>query len=144
MNDSVAAPDLAADRKEIVSHEGRTLCVIVRATPLPKATTFFTPDDFNMQVGNIVYPAGGEIPRHTHRKVTRSVAGTSEVLVVQKGRVLLDLYTDDREFVCSRELAQGDVLVLVAGGHGFRVLEDTVLLEVKQGPYGGLQEKDRF
>ena len=133
-----------SDRTETIRHHDKTLCIIVRGLPAPKATTFYTPNDFNLQVGNIVYPAGGEIPRHSHRKVERNVSGTSEVLVVQKGRMIVDLYTDDHKLVCSREVTPGDVLVLVSGGHGFRLIEDTVLLEVKQGPYSGIQEKDRF
>ena len=129
---------------ETVSHQGKTLCILIRGSVFPEKTTFYTPDAFNLQVGKIVYPAGGEIPRHTHVPVTRTVDGTSEVLVVQKGRMILDLYTDDRVYICSREMVVGDVVVLMSGGHGFRLQEDTVLLEVKQGPYGGLKEKQRF
>ena len=134
----------AADSVETIAHLGKTLCIIIRARPVPNATTFYTPNDFNLQVGKIVYPAGGEIPRHTHRAVNRTVHNTSEVLVVQKGRLMVDLYADDRAFLYSRELEAGDVIVLMSGGHGFRLIEDTILLEVKQGPYGGQQEKDRF
>ena len=46
--------------------------------------------------------------------------------------------------IATRELATGDVMLMVGGGHGFRMLEDTVLLEVKQGPYTGVAEKERF
>lgn len=74
----------------------------------------------------------------------RQIAGTSEVLVVKKGRCLIDIYNDDRELVTTRELRVGDTLLMVGGGHGFRMLEDTVFLEIKQGPYTGLDEKERF
>ena len=129
---------------ETILHEGKTLCIIVRANPLPAATTFYTPNEFNLQLGKIVYAAGTEIPRHTHRPVSRAVMGTSEVIIVQKGRMILDIYDEQRTPVTSREMGQGDVVALVSGGHGFRLLEDTVLVEVKQGPYSGVQEKDRF
>jgi hypothetical protein len=129
---------------ETIEHAGAVLCVIIRAAPPPTKTTFYTPDHANLQVGKIVYPANSEIPRHTHRPVVRTVQGTSEVIVVQKGRLLLDLYTQDQEYVATRAMALGDVVAFTGGGHGFRLLEDTVLLEVKQGPYSGLQEKDRF
>jgi hypothetical protein len=132
------------DRVETIRHQGQVLCILVRATPAPVQTEFYTPNDYNLQMGNIVYPAGGTIPRHSHRPVTRTVSGTSEVLVVQQGRMLIDLYDDDKNLVATREMATGDAVALVSGGHGFRLLEDTVLLEVKQGPYSGLQEKDRF
>jgi len=129
---------------ETVACGGKTLCIIIRARPLPKATTFYTPNEFNLQVGKIVYGAGTEIPRHSHRPVSRSVTGTSEVIIVQEGRTILDVYDDAKTLVASREIEAGDIVALVSGGHGFRQLTETVLVEVKQGPYSGVQEKDRF
>jgi hypothetical protein len=70
--------------------------------------------------------------------------GTSEVLIVRKGRCEVDFFDDARSLVATRELGVGDVMLLLSGGHGFRVLEDTVFCEVKQGPYTGLVEKERF
>lgn len=139
-----AAPFPAPERVETVTHRGSVVCVLIRSEPVPENTRFYTPSDLPLQVGKIVYPAGSEIPRHTHRPVIRKIAATAEVLVVQKGRVILDVYGDDQAFVCRREMAQGDVIVLVTGGHGLRFLEDTVLLEVKQGPFMGDHEKEPF
>jgi hypothetical protein len=137
-------PAAAADRVETIEHDGKVLCILVRATPWPAQTEFYTPNDYNLQLGNIVYPGGSAIPRHSHRPVTRTVTGTSEVLVVQKGEMFIDLYDDDRNLVATRKMSTGDAVALISGGHGFRLLDDTVLLEVKQGPYSGVQEKDRF
>ena len=72
------------------------------------------------------------------------IRGTSEVLIVRRGRCEVDIYNDERQIVATRELRLGDVMIMVGGGHGFRMLEDTVLLEVKQGPYTGVDEKERF
>ncbi len=110
----------------------------------PATTTFVTPAEFKQQVGFVVYPAGGEIHRHCHRNLERHLVGTSEVLVVRRGRCEMDIYNDRRELVATRELRRGDLMLMVGGGHGFRMLEDTVLLEVKQGPYTGEDEKERF
>jgi len=74
----------------------------------------------------------------------RKLVGTAEVLVVREGRCLIDLYDDEKRPVATREIGAGDVVLLVGGGHGFRMLEDTLFLEVKQGPYLGLEEKERF
>ena len=142
--DPNVSPAPQGDRVETLSHRGRVLCIIVRANPAPDQTEFYTPNDYNLQLGNVVYPAGSAIPRHCHRPVTRTVSGTSEVLVVQQGRMFIDLYDDDKNLVVTREMSTGDAVALVSGGHGFRLIEDTVLLEVKQGPYSGVQEKDRF
>jgi len=129
---------------EIISWNDQPLTYIIRANPLPEQTTFLTPPEFKQQVGFIVYPQGGEIARHFHRPLERHLIGTSEVLVLLKGRCLLDVYNDERELVATRELQPGDIMLMVGGGHGFRMLEDTVFLEIKQGPYTGLDEKERF
>ena len=129
---------------EQITASGTTLAVIIRSTMVPSATTFFTPPEYKQQVGFVVYPAGGVVERHTHVPLERHLVGTSEVIVVRSGRCELDVYDDDRVLVATRSLEAGDVMLMVSGGHGFRMTEDTVLLEVKQGPYTGLDEKERF
>jgi hypothetical protein len=129
---------------EHITWDGKPLAYIIKAELLPDQTTFLTPPEFKQQVGYVVYPAGGEIARHVHRDLERHLVGTSEVLVVKSGRCLIDIYNDARELVATRELRPGDVMLMVGGGHGFRMLEATVLLEIKQGPYTGLDEKERF
>ena len=129
---------------ENITWQGVPLAYIIRGKLNPTQTTFLTPPEFKQQVGFIVYPAGGEIQRHMHRPLERHLVGTSEVLIVRRGRCEIDIYNDERELVATRELAQGDIMLMVGGGHGFRMLEDTVFLEVKQGPYTGLDEKERF
>ena len=129
---------------ERIAHDGQDLALILRAENAPAQTTYVTPPDINLQVGFVVYGAGQEIPRHVHLPVERHTVGSMEVLLVRQGRCEVDVYTDERELVATRELGPGDVLIAIAGGHGFRVLEDLVLLEVKQGPYPGVAEKERF
>lgn len=123
---------------------GKLLAIIVRAELEPEETTFVTTPELNLQLGFVVYPEGGEVARHTHLPLERRLTGTSEVIVVREGRCELDIYAPDQELVATRELRRGDVMLMVAGGHGFRMLEDTTLLEIKQGPYTGLDEKHRF
>jgi hypothetical protein len=129
---------------EHISWDGQPLAYIIRTEMNPEKTTFLTPPEFNLQVGFVVYPAVGEITRHVHRPLERHIVGTSEVLVVKKGLCQIDIYNDDRELVATSELRAGDTMLMVGGGHGFRMLEDTVFLEIKQGPYSGLDEKVRF
>lgn len=129
---------------EKITWQDIPLAYIIRGELIPTKTTFLTPPEFKQQVGFVVYPAGGEIQRHVHRPLERHLIGTSEVLIVRKGRCEIDIYTDDRKLVATRELRKGDIMLMVGGGHGFRMLEDTVLLEVKQGPYTGIDEKERF
>jgi len=129
---------------EHITQRDQCLAIVIRHNFVPQKTTFLTPTDYKQQIGFIVYPAGGEVPRHMHRPLQRQLVGTSEVLVVRQGHCVADIYNDERELIASRELREGDVILLVAGGHGFRMLTDTVLLEVKQGPYTGIEEKEQF
>ena len=129
---------------EKIEDQDQVLCILIRNDLLPTQTTFLTPPEYKQQVGFVVYPKGGEIARHTHVALQRHLVGTSEVLIVKKGRCLIDIYNDAQELVATRELNEGDLMLMVGGGHGFRMLEDTILLEVKQGPYTGLDEKERF
>jgi hypothetical protein len=129
---------------EKVTWQGMPLAYIIRSELNPIRTTFLTPPEFKQQVGFVVYPADGEIQRHVHRPLERHLIGTSEVLIVRRGRCEIDIYNNGKELVATRELRQGDIMLMVDGGHGFRMLEDTVFLEVKQGPYTGLDEKERF
>lgn len=129
---------------EHITWNGKPLAYIIRAEMNPEKTTFLTPPEFNLQVGFVVYPAGGVVARHMHLPLERHIKGTSEVLVVKRGRCQMDVYSDDQELVATRDLRDGDIMLMVGGGHGFRMLEDTVLLEIKQGPYTGLDEKERF
>ena len=118
------------------------LAYIIRGTVMPEKTHFPTPSDLEFQVGFVVYPAGGSVRPHRHAPVTRTIERTCEVIVVKKGKCEVDLFNDDRQLVATRELVAGDLIILVNGGHGFRMKEDTVLLEIKQGPYFGVTEKE--
>jgi hypothetical protein len=90
------------------------------------------------------HPAGHVIEPHVHNPVPRAVYFTREALFVRRGRLRVDFYTDAGEYFESRELGSGDVILLIAGGHGFEVLEEIEMIEVKQGPYGGDTDKRRI
>ena len=120
------------------------LAYVIRGAYEPTHTEFVTPDDLSQQVGLICCPSGRVIKRHVHNPVTRTIVGTSEAIFVRRGVVRLHLYNDEKRFITSRLLKTGDLVFLVGGGHGFEILQDAVLLEVKQGPYVGEHDKTRF
>jgi hypothetical protein len=120
------------------------LAYVISANETERATHFFTDDSAIFQAGFVVYPAGGRVLPHAHLPLERRIVGTSEMLLVRNGRCIVDIYDDERRLVASRELVTGDAVLSLAGGHGFRMLEDTVLFELKQGPYEGVAEKERF
>ena len=129
---------------EEVIRQGVLYALIVRRDFRKPGVHFFTPGDFSQQLGHMSHPAGLKIEPHLHREVFRGVRRTQEVLVIRKGRLRVDFYTDARELVDSRVLEAGDVILLVQGGHGFEVIEACDMIEIKQGPYLGDEDKIRF
>jgi hypothetical protein len=129
---------------EIIEAEGTALAYIVRSGWVPKSTEFITPDTFSLQMGMIVYGRGQAIAPHMHLPITREVHGTNEVVLVRSGSCEVDIFDAQRQKIGTRQLSAGDVILLLGGGHGFRMNEDTVLFEVKQGPYAGGRDKEKF
>ena len=129
---------------ENINHAGRTLAVLLRAGYQADGIQFFTPGHFSQQLGYMNRPEGYVIPPHVHNPVAREVQYTKEVLFIKSGKVRVDFYDDDQNYLESRILNQGDVLLLAFGGHGFEMLAPTEMIEVKQGPYAGDADKTRF
>lgn len=129
---------------EQVEIAGKHYAVIIKAAFCKPGVHFCTPDDFSQQLAYMNRPAGYTIPPHVHNPVKRDVQLTLEVLFIKKGRLRVDFYNDSREYLESRELCPGDTILLSGGGHGFAALEDLEMIEVKQGPYAGDQDKTRF
>jgi mannose-6-phosphate isomerase-like protein (cupin superfamily) len=129
---------------EQIEHNGEMLALIVRAEYSKPGISFFTPDDLSQQLAYMQHPAGKIIDAHVHNPVSRSVAYTQETLFIKRGRLRVDFFDERQKYLESRELKAGDVILLVKGGHGFEVLEELEMIEVKQGPYAGDQDKTRF
>lgn len=129
---------------ENIVHAGRTIAILLRAGYQKQGIQFFTPDDFSQQLAYMNRPVGYVIPPHVHNPVPREVQFTKEVLFIKSGKVRIDFYDDDRTYLDSRILGQGDVVLLAYGGHGFQMLEASEIIEVKQGPYAGEADKTRF
>lgn len=129
---------------ETIKHIDQTIGIIIRSTFQKEGIEFFTPDMFSQQLGYMNRPAGYTIEPHVHNPVERAVVWTQEVLFIKSGKVRVDFFTDGRHYLESRVIRTGDVILLAAGGHGFEMLEPTEMIEVKQGPYCGDQDKTRF
>ncbi len=119
-------------------------CIIIRRDFKPNGTTFITGPELAQQVGFVVYPSGGVIRRHIHKNVDRQNISSSEAIVVRQGKLEIDIYDQLKSLLATRELGEGDFILMVSGGHGFRVLEDAILLEIKLGPYAGVNDKELF
>jgi len=129
---------------EQIECQGQLLAIIVSHRFQQGGVHFFTTNDLSQQLAYMQHPAGKQIQPHTHNPVTREVHFTQEVLFIKRGKVRVDFYSSEQNYLESRVLESGDVILLIQGGHGFEVLEDLEMFEVKQGPYVGDQDKTRF
>jgi hypothetical protein len=127
-----------------IRFNNETMAIIVKNSFSKPGIHFFTPDDFSQQLAYMQHPKGKMIQPHVHNSVTRQVHFTKEVLFIKRGLVRIDFYNDNQEYIESRILGPGDVILLSTGGHGFEVLEELEMFEVKQGPYAGDADKTRF
>jgi len=129
---------------EKIIHNNKLLSVIIRVNYKSDGIEFFTPGDFSQQLGYMHRKRNYIISPHTHNIVKREVSLTQEVIVIKSGKVRVDFYDDDKSYLESKILYQGDVVLLAGGGHGFQMLEDSEMIEVKQGPYAGDTDKKIF
>jgi hypothetical protein len=127
-----------------IKHGDLMLGIIIRSEYHSESIKFFTPDDFSQQIGYMNRPQGYVIPPHFHNPVPREVQFTKEVLFIKSGKVRVDFYDDDQNYLESWVLNRGDVILLAFGGHGFQMIEKSEIVEVKQGPYAGDADKVRF
>lgn len=128
----------------IVKKDNQILAIILGVDFSSPGIHFFTPNEFSQQLGYMKRPEGYTIDPHVHNPVAREVVWTQEVLFIKSGKVRVDFYDEERTYLESRVLCQGDVILLASGGHGFEMLEESEIIEVKQGPYCGDQDKTRF
>jgi hypothetical protein len=131
------------DVERVVSG-GQILALIIRRAYSKPGISFFTPDEFSQQLGFMQHAAGTRIQPHIHQAVRRELKYTQEVLFLRKGKLRVDFYNESQAYIASRILDAGDVILLASAGHGFEVLEDVEMFEVKQGPYAEGADKVRF
>jgi hypothetical protein len=129
---------------ETIKDENEILAIIIRNNFSTEGVKFFTPDDFSQQLAYMHHKAGRKIKPHAHNAVKREIRFTQEVLVIKSGRLKVDLYRSNQSYYSTHFLDAGDVILLGSGGHGFEVIEDVDMIEIKQGPYAGEIDKTHF
>lgn len=120
------------------------IAIIIRNSFCKEGIEFVTPNNFSQQMAYMKHHKGHLIKPHFHNEVSRAIQYTQEVLVIKKGKLQTDFYNKLCQYICSVEIGAGDIMMLCSGGHGFEVLEDLEMVEIKQGPYIGEQDKTRF
>ena len=129
---------------QTITHNNTLLAIIILHGFSEPGVHFLTPNGLSQQLAYMQHQTGKLIPPHVHNPVPREVHYTQEVLFIKRGKLRVDFYDENQNYLESRVLNAGDCILLVTGGHGFEVLEEIEMIEVKQGPYAGDQDKTRF
>ena len=129
---------------EKIMYKEKLLAIIVYDNYKKEGISFITPNEFSLQLGYMDHPENYVIKPHLHHPVKRETIGTQEVIIIKKGVIRVDFYSYDKEYLESRELSKGDVILLITAGHGFTTLEPTIMIEVKNGPYVPEKDKEKF
>lgn len=129
---------------ENITSNGITVAKIFYSQPIAPGVHFYAENESSLQVGKQLRLKGEQIKPHRHLPVRIQREGTlQEVLYIEKGKVKINFYNDRWEETDSRILNQGDMILLIRGGHGFEMLEETVMVEIKEGPYNPASTQKR-
>ena len=122
--------------EEIRDNNGNLLAIIFKEE-YRDGVNFITRSDSYLQVGLMQHKKGHIIKPHIHKSVDLKVSRIQEVLFIREGKLRAVFYDKNKSKLCEKILVKGDIVILIDGGHGFEVLEDCKIVEVKQGPYIG-------
>ena len=130
--------------KEII-HKNKLYALIIKENyQNKKGISFFTKNDANQQIGFMSHPKNYLIKPHKHQKRETKIFITSEVIIIQKGKLRVDFYDTGKKYLFSTIVKKNQIIMLVHGGHGFKVLEPIKMLEIKQGPFVSNKDKVKF
>ena len=134
----------SSEQVERVYSDQMLIAIIIRSEFNESGVSFFSPFEFSQQLGILIHPSGFEVKPHVHKKISRDVQVTQEVLHLIRGKVEIVLYDEEQRLIRTCILNSGDTILLAFGGHGLRVLEPAKIVEIKQGPYAGMDDKEYF
>ena len=130
---------------EKIIHKNKLFALIVSGNYRnKKGITFFTPDNATQQFGYMKHKKGHIIKPHKHLKRTTKIFTTTEVILLLKGILRVDFYNQKKKYLFSKILKRKSIILLVHGGHGFKVIKDVEMIEVKQGPFNISKDKVKF
>jgi len=130
---------------EKITHNKKLYALIVRKYRRPQnGINFFTPDHFSQQLGFMKHGKNHTIKPHYHKKRLTKILITTEIILIVKGILRVDFYNEKQKYIFSKLLKKNQIIMLMHGGHGFKVIKDVEMLEFKQGPFSIKKDKIKF
>lgn len=128
-----------------IIYKNKTIAVVIRSNHPVDNLQFFTKDEDLLQVGIHNKKAHTLVKPHVHKSNPQVIKEIYEVFYVVKGALKLTMYSKKTgRKIKSVILRQGDSAIHMGEGHGIEFIEDTVLFEVKQGPFLGVQTSKTY
>jgi len=127
-----------------ILHNENTVAIIIYKDHHTEGIEFITPQNFSLQLGSMTRPSGYKVVPHIHNLVRRETIGTQEALFIKRGRIEIDFYSFEQQYLQSCVLSTGDIVLLAGAGHGINILEEAEIIEVKNGPFVSGSDKGRF
>ena len=132
------------NRLEIFDKENNLLALKVVLDLQQNDKEFHTSSEQSFQLGTFNLQKGESLERHVHLENERTIFNTSEVILLTKGKVKVEIFDKHKIFVTEQIINAGELILFFQGGHSFEMLEDAKFIEIKQGPYIEGQDKKRF
>jgi len=130
------------EMEEIKSNDGKIIAIVVNKDFKKNGINFVSKKEFPLQLGVNSYKKEYKIKPHFHIGEKIIINKIQEIVHIENGKVIVNLYDLSGKKFKSIVLSMGDTIFFIDGGHGFEILEDTKIIEVKQGPYFG-KDKDK-
>jgi len=128
-----------------IRYKKKLLAIIINEKKFFKpGVNFITPNFLPLQLGFIKHKANTFIKPHTHNTYLRKIKKTTEVLLIKNGSLRVDFYNKDNRYLFSKVISKNHILILVDGSHGFKIIKDCSIIEIKQGPFNSALDKKRF
>ena len=127
-----------------IKDKDKVLAIVVKGEFKGDSIHFFSEKEYSQQLGYMKRPLGYKIPNHIHKPNERKIFLTQEVLFIKSGMILVEIYNREKVHIQSVVLVGGDIIHLIDGGHGIQFLQESEILEVKQGPYMEKEDKEIF
>jgi len=128
-----------------ITYKKETLAIIIKSDYLKKkGINFFTNKKLTQQVAFMSHPKNYIIKPHFHKKIERKINSTTEVLIIINGLLKINFYSRNKKLLFSKLAKKNDIVILLTGGHGFKIIKNCKFIEVKQGPDNSKRDKIKF
>ena len=129
---------------KIYDQEKNLLAILIDTRKNNDTKNFYTSNDLDIQVASFNLNSQDVIERHFHYSQNRKITTTSEVIYLQTGKIEVEIYDTNKQFVQNLLVEEEMIIILLQGAHAINILENSKFIEVKQGPYDPENDKERF